>query len=34
MSALFVNIPVLYPDFYRKTHKKIYNSATAPKYDQ
>lgn len=31
--CIFVNIPVLYPEFYRKTHKEIYNSATAAKYD-
>lgn len=31
--CIFVNIPVLYPEFYRKTHKKNYNSATAAKYD-
>lgn len=31
--CIFVNIPVLYPEFYRKTLKEIYNSATAAKYD-
>lgn len=31
--CVFVNIPVLYPEFYRKTHKEICNSTTAVKYD-
>lgn len=31
--CVFVNIPVLYPEFYRKTHKEICNSTTAAKYD-